>query len=138
MAKKKTVKRSVTEPAKLPKKAANKSAPSGVVKAGAKTKPADVTLNAKLRRAGTDSAAAPKRVPSITRGTQKVDVAEAVRERLRLYPLAMDNEIAAMLELDGFAISSEKVARIRAEAAPKSVDLAGRQPRVSSQTRKRR
>jgi hypothetical protein len=52
-------------------------------------------------------------IPSLTHGKSKVDVTEAIRERLQLYPKAMTHEIVAMLELDGLHVSPEEVEHAR-------------------------
>jgi hypothetical protein len=41
--------------------------------------------------------------------------AAAIREKLRLYPLAQSQEIAAMFEYDGVAVSAHLVQRIQQE-----------------------
>jgi hypothetical protein len=56
----------------------------------------------------------------------KVPTAEAIREKIRLYPKALTQEIVAMFELEGVQVSSDLVQQIK-EGAGDEVDPA--QPR---------
>jgi hypothetical protein len=52
---------------------------------------------------------------SLTDSPNKVNVEQAIRERLRLHPQAQLHEIVAMLEFEGTKVSSELVERIQRE-----------------------
>ena len=71
-----------------------------------------------------------KRIRSITNAPQKVNKQEAIRERLRLHPLAMPNEIAAMLEFDGLQVTAREVEQIRGESGGAEAPMK-RSPRSS-------
>lgn len=86
-----------------------------------------VTLNTKFRK-GEAGASGEQRLISLAQGRKQVTVEDAVRQRAWLYPLATDQEIAAMLDLDGAGISPEEVARIRASRSAKTASSAPRTP----------
>lgn len=56
-----------------------------------------------------------KQIRSLTKGATKVGPDEAIRERLRLYPKAMTNEIVSMLGFDGIKVTAAQVERARAK-----------------------
>lgn len=52
-------------------------------------------------------------IDSLTHCRDKVDPAEAIRERLQLHPRAMTHEIVAMLEMEGVHVTADEVERLR-------------------------
>ena len=92
----------------------------------------------KTSKASTPAKSA-KRIRSITNAPQKVDKQEAIRERLRLHPLAMPNEITAMLEFDGLKVTAQEVEQIRSEsgAAQSPMKRSPRSASPPSRTKKR-
>jgi hypothetical protein len=67
------------------------------------------------RRADAEMKDTSRSVKSITNSPKRVSKSDAIRERVRLYPRAMANEIAAMLEMDGIKVTAEAVQRVQEE-----------------------
>jgi|GEM_PF-3826878 len=55
-------------------------------------------------------------VDSLMNDGGKVDPREAIRERLKLHPLAMTQEIVAMLEFEGMQVTPDQVEALRGQA----------------------
>lgn len=118
---------------KIVAKAKRPAPPSAGSRAKMSTRGAPASSAAKKRTGFSPSAGskdAGKRIKSITNAPNTVDKTEAIRERLRLYPLAMPNEIAAMLEFDGLKVSAAEVEQVRGSSQPKEVTTR-RSPRDS-------
>ena len=98
-----------------------------VPKRPAKTK----SDSAPARSAGRKASTPPKRIRSITSAPGKVDKQGAIRERLRLHPLAMANEIVAMLAFDGLKVSAKEVDQVRSESGAADAALQ-RSPRSAA------